>query len=228
MRTGKYDVGTLHETRNYGQLEVVEYIDVQHRKVKFTSTGFQTITTVNSIRTGCVKDRYKPSLYGVGYLGEPFDHPLRKMLYGRWKAMLNRVYWAKTGKQVAEEWHCFATFVSDVLQLPGVELLNTHSKVNIIDLDSDIIPNEIGIEPRYSKETCQWVTRSENCKTRDYPNSITIRPIGTVIESRHGPVTIIRKAGRKWLIRFMDGTEKWDWGDNIVRGIFGRPDLSEQ
>lgn len=228
MRTGKYDINTVHETKHNGQLVVIGYVDYEYRRVRFVDTGYITDASISHIGSGYVRDPYALSVFGVACLGEHEDHPLRKTLYKRWEVMLYRVHVVKSGKSISPNWYCFANFMRDALQLPGIELLYTHSKSNLIDLDSDIISNERGVDPVYSKDTCQWVPHAENLRARNVPKQYVKRPIGSVIETKHGPVTIIEKDNKKWLIRFSDGAEKWYWSATVLNNTFGKPDLSEQ
>lgn len=220
---GKYDVGTIHETKNNGQLEIIERLSGNRRRVRFVKTGYVTLTRVSQIASGLVRDVYVPSVYGVGIFGVPIDHPLRKELYERWTAMLQRVYVFKTGKTIDSEWHCFANFMRDALELKGIELLYQHSKSNRIDLDSDMIPRSKGEGPKYSKETCQWVRHADNVREIRSSCTCTKHPIGSVFETNHGPVTIIDKADRKWLIEFDDGSRKWAHSVNVKRGLVRKP-----
>lgn len=221
-----YAVGTIHETASNGDLVIMKYIDNNHRVVQFLDTGYTTTVGLENIRRGNVKDRLLPSVYGVGYLGhdpELENHPLRTILYQRWKHMLERVYLRKTGKAVDPSWHCFSTFMRDALTLKGIELLTTHRKENPIDLDSDIIPLSQGVQPKYSRETCQWVTRADNVRVRNIPKQYVKRPLGTVIETKHGPVTIIEKDGAKWHIQFPDGQTRWLRQTTVLRNQFSKP-----
>ena len=216
-----YAVGTIHETKTDGDFVIMEYVNPTQRVIRFLDTGFTTTVMISSIRTGAIKDPHLPSVYGVGFLGhdpELEQHPLRKDLYRRWNRMLERVYVRNYPRTISPEWLNFSTFMRDTLTLKGNELLLTHSKERPIDLDSDIIAKEKGIPPMYSKETCQWVTRVENVRSRNRPSKYKHWPVGTVIETNNGPVTIIEKDGNKWLIRFSDGCQKWCWGVDIQRG----------
>lgn len=224
MRTGKkYAVGTKHETKNCGWLEVEEYLDVDRRLVRFTSTGYRTEAWIDAIRLGSVKDPYFPSVLGVGFLGEPIEHPQRKVLEMRWRKMLERVYTIKTGKTISPEWHCFANFLKDAIQLEGFHQLHEHSKSNRIDLDSDILAKEKGVNPMYSRDTCQWVTHNENMQSRKVPNCLTRYLNGSVFQTNDGPVTLIDKDNRKWLIEFDDGSRKWAYIADVHRGQVRRP-----
>lgn len=223
---GKYDVNTIHKTKNNGDLEIIEYLDVNHRLVRFITTGYETTASVGSISTGRVRDPYVPSVFGVGFLGEVDDmrdHPLYKMLYKRWSNMIMRVHVVKTGKTITPEWLCFANFIGDALQLKGHELLYTHTKNNQIDLDCDILSNEKGVPSIYSRDTCQWVTHIENMQTRKVSNCLTRYLIGSVFQTNDGPVTLIDKDNRKWLIEFDDGNRKWAYIADVHRGQVRRP-----
>lgn len=221
-----YAVGTIHETVSNGDLVIIKYVDTKHRVVQFIDTGFTTTVGLENIRSGYVKDPLLPSVYGVGCLGhdpELENHPLRTLLYQRWKHMLDRVYRLKTGKSVDPSWLNFSTFMRDALTLKGNELLATHTKENPVDLDSDIIAKEQGINPMYSKGTCQWVTRADNVRVRNIPKQYVNRPLGTIIETKHGPVTIIEKDGNKWNIQFPDGQTKWLCQTSVLRNQFSKP-----
>lgn len=229
MRTGKkYAVGTRHETKHNGQLKVIGYIDAKHRKVRFIDTGFVTEVHVNHIHSGNVRDPYAHSVFGVGCYGEPIEHPMRKVLYNRWRDMLRRVCVFKHGKGIAPEWRCFANFLKDAIELEGFDLLLLHAKGEQIDLDGDIISAAKGIPPMYSRDTCKWVRHVDNLHAAERARKYNIRPLGSVFESRHGQVTLIEKDSNRWLIEFSDGTQKWTWRTDVLRDTFGRPDHSEQ
>ena len=172
-----YEIGSRHQTKHNGILEVVGYVDYSKRIVQFIDTGYVTEASVNSIRNGSVKDPFVPSVCDVGYLGEHWSydgHPLKGLLQKRWSGIVTRCC-LYGYKPLDPEWHCFATFMRDALELKGNELLYQHSKENRIDLDSDIIPIEKGIPSRYSKETCQWVPHAVNIRHQRHPLShITI------------------------------------------------------
>lgn len=226
MRTGKYDINTVHETKKSGQLEVIDYIDVNHRRVRFVDTGFITKVSVSALSRGDIKDPMTRSVFGVGYIGhnpELENHPLRKMLYHRWTNMLQRVYRFKLGKSISPEWLCFYTFMADALQLKGNDLLQQHSKENRIDLDSDILAIEKGVSPVYSKETCQWIPCSENIRVRRTPKHYFRYPIGSSIETKHGPVTIVEKDNNRWLVRFDDSREKWFFRQHVLHDRIAKP-----
>lgn len=208
----KYEIGTKHQTKQCGEVEIVEQDGWYWRKVRFVDSGTVLRVRTSALCTGSIKDPFAKIVLGVGYAGilpeELKKHPLRRTLYTRWHNMLSRVHVLNTGKTIAPEWYCFATFMKDALELKGIDILPSHSKVNRIDLDSDIVSREKGVEPMYSKETCQWIGHKENMKCRRNP---VHRPSseGSVYETKYGPVTIIRKEDKMWLIEFTDGSRRW-------------------
>ena len=98
---------------------VVEVISATNIKIKFTSTGTIETTTQAGIMKGYFKDRARPSVAGVGYIGvgiyNSSDHNKH---YKVWQMMLHRCYDEKVqeklptykGCSVAEEWHNFQNF----------------------------------------------------------------------------------------------------------------------
>lgn len=63
-------VGEIFKTNNYGYLTVIDYINNRNVHVKFVDTGYETITRLDTIKEGNVKDKLSPSVYGVGILGD--------------------------------------------------------------------------------------------------------------------------------------------------------------
>lgn len=218
---GKYEIGTIHQTVQGGPLEIVGYVDRNHRRIRFIESGYETVAYLSAIDAGKVKNPFVPSVAGVGYLGNHdrfIGHPLRKLIYDRWHDMIGRC--CRHGyKPIDPSWHCFATFMQDALGLKGVELLYGHSKDNRIDLDSDIIPHEMGMSPIYSKETCQWVPCAENLRHRTPRSDFTIYPIGTRFQINGGFVILKEKDYNRWLIEFEDGNQRWVSRGSVTRGV---------
>lgn len=141
-------------------LIIEEYVNCDCVYVKFLDTGYRTKTRLSKIQSGIVKDKLKPSLFGVGFIGDgEADQPRRKEAYKRWFAMISRCYnkdderheWYR-GVEVCEEWHNFQNFVvwyEDNCPKDGMKY----------ELDKDILSGE---EKVYSPLTCCFVSKSEN------------------------------------------------------------------
>ena len=91
---GMYGVGKVFSTKNFGDLVVTKYINSRTVHVKFIDTGYETATELKYIRTGQVRDRWKPSVFGVGVIGElPISHGGKHdKEYVFWKGILDRCY----------------------------------------------------------------------------------------------------------------------------------------
>ena len=80
-------IGEIYPSNNYGDMEVIEYVNRRKVKVRFMTTEHSRYADSSNIRKGLVKDLYAPSVYGVGYLGEGV-YGGGHQGYAVWKAML--------------------------------------------------------------------------------------------------------------------------------------------
>lgn len=92
----KYE-NTVFKTNMCGDCIVVEYRGAKDVTVRFEDTGFETTVAMYSLQKGEVKDRLKPSFYGVGVVGEAFVK--NDQMYNTWMCMLNRCYGATHTKK---------------------------------------------------------------------------------------------------------------------------------
>lgn len=86
-------------------------------------------------------------------------------LFGTWTGMIQRCYdpgsvgyknYGAKGVHVSNEWLEFVRFAEDAMLLPGYA--NKALNPDAYQLDKDAMGDGF----RYSKETCQWLTRQEN------------------------------------------------------------------
>ena len=89
----KYE-GKLFPTKQSGNLEVLEYVSATEVTVRFIETGYTTKCRLANIISGQIKDRLKPSVYGVGIVGEkyPLENGKQSKEYSVWVRMLDRCY----------------------------------------------------------------------------------------------------------------------------------------
>ena len=92
----KYE-NAIFKTNMCGDCVVVEYRGANDITVQFKDTGFKTIVALHNLKKGEVKDRLKPSFYGVGIVGEAFVK--NDPMYNTWMCMLNRCYGAMHTKK---------------------------------------------------------------------------------------------------------------------------------
>ena len=78
-----------------GKFKIISYKDSKNVHIKFIGTGFETVARLDNIRNGKVKDRYLPSVYGVGIVGTKYpisEGGVHTKEYVLWKSMLRRCY----------------------------------------------------------------------------------------------------------------------------------------
>jgi len=188
--------GDICKSKNCGKFKIIsdDFRDNNRNvcfKVKFLSTGYITVAQKSHINRGKVKDYLYPSVHGVGFLGEDFERgKFDTRMHYIWRAMLSRCYnsndsayksYGAKGVTVCKRWHNLSNFVKDIPLVDGYNK-NLFDKGKL-HLDKDIKQTEIPINEKiYSKETCKFVTPSENnrfrkCMQKDFK---AISPKGEV------------------------------------------------
>lgn len=157
--------GCIHETKNSGMLEVIEYNSAIDVTVRFIDTG--TILRgceSGNIRKGAVMDRMRASIFGVGFIGYGDYISLKKgkptKAYQAWRDMIRRCYDKKTqekqptykGCTVCKEWHNFQNFAKWYEE----NMIESEFRVEL-DKDIKVKGNKV-----YSPETCTLVSSKEN------------------------------------------------------------------
>lgn len=115
-------VGYKYPTNGGSILTIIEYTNANHITVSFES-GYTTVTSAGAIRSGGVKDKCNPTIFGVGYVGDGKHKPYynsrtQSPAYTVWTGILERCYGphqerdnpAYVGCIVDDEWHNFQTF----------------------------------------------------------------------------------------------------------------------
>lgn len=157
-------VNALFEV-NDGLVQVIQYEGNKRVYVRFVESGYTTWTTMMNIKAKQVKDKFKPTVCGIGYVGDgcPVKGEERKKLYLVWRNMLIRLtdpvkFPTYAEVEIDPSWYCFSNFANDVITLPGYEHFMTERDVS---LDKDILSGE---RKRYSRETCQWISKADNTR----------------------------------------------------------------
>ena len=65
-------VGKVCKSKSSGDFKVLKYNDKRNVEIRFLKTGYETTVELGSIRNGEVKDRYLPSVFGVGMIGAKY------------------------------------------------------------------------------------------------------------------------------------------------------------
>ena len=91
----KYCVGKVCKSKSSGDFKILKYNDKKNVEIQFLKTGFEAVVELGSIRNGEVKDRYLPSVHGVGIVGTKYPIRVNGVItkeYILWKTMLQRCY----------------------------------------------------------------------------------------------------------------------------------------
>lgn len=169
--------GTVHNTNKCGKISILEYHSKLKVKVSFIETGFNVITCSKSIRSGSVKDKLSPSVYGVGFIGVGKYTSSKKgpdlKAYTTWTGMLERCYSENLRYKnptyadcsVCEYWHNFQNFA---------EWFYCNYKKDL-ELDKDI---RLDGNKIYSPDSCLFVTKAENMAKAGAKNYTLTSPLG--------------------------------------------------
>lgn len=168
LRYHKYGLteGATYKTNKYGDLIVVKLWNSLEVDVRFVDTDYETTVYSRNVRSGCVKDKLRPSVYGIGYIGvggyRANENKKTTPAYGRWERMLERCYkinsknykkYGAKGVTVCPEWHNFQTFAE--------WFYRTKPEGDDWQMDKDGLSGDVKV---YSPETVQWLTLVENAR----------------------------------------------------------------
>ncbi len=154
----KYE-GMIFPTQQNGDLEVLEYVSAKEVVIRFIGTGYTTKCAMVNILSGTVKDRLKPSVYGVGVVGEkyPLENGKQSKEYNVWVRMLDRCYSTHVGHtykgcSVSENFKYYPYFKDWCYKQVGFGIAG-------FALDKDILSKGNKI---YSEDTCCFVPQEIN------------------------------------------------------------------
>ena len=175
-------VGDSFHHKIYGAYEIVEYTSCSNVSIKFNDTGYiQKSKTAANVRGGAVRDKLKPTVCGVGYLGEgkfkTWEKGVHTKMYKVWHNMLVSCYDKNfqennpsyKGCSVDKDWWDFQKFGAwfECNYFEGGNL----SK-NMITGDSKL----------YSSETCSFVSKKDNTVKARAKHYKFINPDGDLVE----------------------------------------------
>lgn len=168
-------IGNIYSSNNFGKFKVIDYIGYQYKqkyyKVRFLKTNYITIASRNKIFKGKIKDKFKPNVCGVGYLGD-IKKVQNDRIYNIWHKILERCYnsnhtcyssYGGKGVTISDRWKCYNNFRKDIKTIEGWDQRKFQN--GEIELDKDKKQYHLPYSERvYSKETCCWLAPQENQK----------------------------------------------------------------
>ena len=160
-------LGKVFEMEDGDFVKIVEYRKSRSITVEFLKTGFTLNTNLDRVKEGKLKDRLKPSVHGVGIIGE---HPIstnqkHHKEYHIWEGMLDRCYNPVTQKKQPSYLDCkvsgqflyYPNFKEWCNNQIGFGLKDDNGKAFALDKDILVKGNR-----EYSPETCCFVPTEIN------------------------------------------------------------------
>ena len=172
-------VDKVFTNSKWGSVKIIKYVSSKCVLAEFVDTGYTVKTTVNNIKKGRVKDLRKPSVLGVGVLGDEVDQSSEnfKVIYKIWFRMLERCYTENFRQNNVAYKECFASenFKQFTFFYHWCQKQTGFGKRRW-ELDKDIL---VKGNKMYSEETCCFIPDEINCligmkKNRGkYPAGVT-------------------------------------------------------
>ena len=86
-------VGKVCKSTSSGDFKILTCNGARNVEIQFLKTGYKTTVYLGSIRNGYVKDRYAPSVYDIGIIGDKYPSRINgrnTKEYILWCSMLKR------------------------------------------------------------------------------------------------------------------------------------------
>ena len=175
-----FKVGDTGYLKDDTMWEIIEYHNYSKIKVKIlTDPAWETTVNGGNLVSGSIKNRGKPSLFGVGILGD-VEVNCYDMSYKSWTGMIKRVYNPHTEQMAITYKDC--TVVNDWLRFENYLKWFEQQKVQPKwQLDKDLLVpgNKI-----YGPDTCIFLPREINTFLTNRYNHRGLWPVGVTYHER--------------------------------------------
>lgn len=172
------NVGDRFRTNQGFEVVVTDYVDGYNITAKFEQPReYEFKTHLSSLKTGSIKNKYHPSIYGVGFMGiGEYDSKKDKQAHSHFTSMFERCYdmvamekrHTYAGCEVRDDWHDFQEFAKWCYSQKG---FNEHKW----QLDKDILVRGNKI---YASENCCFVPSDINALFTKRQAERGLYPIG--------------------------------------------------
>ena len=160
-------VGKVCKSKSSGDFKIVKYNDAKDVEIQFLKTGYEATAQLGHIKRGKVKDKYLPSVYGVGITGTKYptsEGGVNTKEYELWQHMLTRCYSDALKKQrptyegceVSENFKSYEYFYEWCHEQVG---FGNEGNENPFHLDKDLL---IKGNKVYSEDSCVFIPREIN------------------------------------------------------------------
>ena len=180
------NVGEVYENNVGLKFVVIEYNGCNDVKVKFVDSSYTTFSTAGNIRSGSVKDKMSPSVYGVGVVGVDSISTNQKphQEYVFWNSMLQRCY--DLSYKLKRPTYIGCTSSNNFKYYPYFKdwcnkQVGFGNKGWCLDKDILVKGNKL-----YSEDTCCFVPREINSLFALSGNTRGLNPIGVQFNLEEG------------------------------------------
>ena len=180
------NVGEVYENNVGLKFVVIEYNGCNDVKVKFVDSSYTTFSTAGNIKSGSVKDKMSPSVYGVGVVGVNSISTNQKphQEYVFWNSMLQRCY--DLSYKLKRPTYIGCTSSNNFKYYPYFKdwcnkQVGFGNKGWCLDKDILVKGNKL-----YSEDTCCFVPREINSLFALSGNTRGLNPIGVQFNLEEG------------------------------------------
>lgn len=165
---GNFEIG---HSNNDGDFHIIKYNSYRSVLIQFIKTGYKTYVSMNDIKNGTIKDRYRRRIFGVGYSGDNYN-PDIVSFFGEyhyrwiniWYHMLARCYADRNNKKSTPFYKDKDIFVDEsflscenFLRWIMKNLRYDKSYLGTLNIDKDYYNSNC-----YSADSCVLLTVTEN------------------------------------------------------------------
>ena len=202
-------VGHIFKTKKHGDCVILKYTKHNNVTVRFIDTNYVTTTSLTHIKNGFVKDKYAPSVHGVGVVGDfnRGDNIAKQREYILWCNMLARCYLKTYHERNPSYVNCSA---SDNFKFYPFfkEWCNRQVGFSNEDwvLDKDILFKSNKI---YSEDTCVFVPHTVNQTFVHKGSTNEGLPIGVSYDKRYSKyVSYLRRENKQKFLGYYNAPEE--------------------
>ena len=187
-------LGRVILSKTCGEFTVTEFLGFDKYKVRFNQTGTELIVQTNKINTRSIKDKYYPTVHGVGHIGDGVVsvNGKRKKEYTHWHSILKRCYNDKGEYPTYEDCDVSENFKSYVYFSDWCKNQVGFYEVGW-ELDKDLL---LKGNKLYSEDTCCFVPREVNIFLAIFKSNKGDCPTG-VTEQRGKYIACVSFKGKK-------------------------------
>ena len=160
-------VGKVYKSKSSGDFKILKYNDSRNVVIQFLKTRYETVTRLDHIRNGEIKDPYSPSVFDVGIVGTNYPATVNGRItkeYNRWHSMLERCYSTifkkkcptYEGCEVSDNFKSYEYFYEWCQKQIG---FNNEGNGNPFHLDKDLL---IKGNKVYSEDSCVFLPQEIN------------------------------------------------------------------